>query len=235
MVGDATTYSEMVRAFVIVCIATLSTRSMGQHLCARSDPLADFLFVTKRGYCEYFASAMAVLLRAQGVPSRVVTGFQSGYFNDVSNTWVVRASDAHAWVEAWMEGRGWVTYDPTPQATEDARGGWLDRRLQRINMYLDAADMAWQQWVLAYNPGQYMALAFAFRDTPRAARNGEAAFSSSAQYCRGRLALVVVPAGDDCEWRARGEIRTRIVAPVDCRKPNAKADAEDSERRRFCE
>lgn len=144
---------------------------------ASQDPLADFLFVTKRGYCEYFASAMAVLLRERGVPARVVTGFQSGYFNDVSNTWVVRASDAHAWVEAWINGRGWVTYDPTPPAKDDARGGWLDQRLQRINMYLDAADTAWQHWVLAYNPGQQAALAFAFRDKLRAARNGEASFS----------------------------------------------------------
>ena len=70
------------------------------------DPLADFLFVRKQGYCEYFASAMAVMLRAEGIPSRVATGFQSGYFNDVSGLYVVRASDAHAWVEAWIEGRG---------------------------------------------------------------------------------------------------------------------------------
>jgi transglutaminase-like putative cysteine protease len=141
------------------------------------DPLADFLFVTKRGYCEYFASAMAVLLRTEGVPARVATGFQSGYFNDVSNTWVVRASDAHAWVEAWLEGRGWVTYDPTPPAAEDARGGWLARRLQRIDMYLDAADTAWQRWVLAYNPGQQAALVLAFRNKVNAARNGDTTFS----------------------------------------------------------
>jgi transglutaminase-like putative cysteine protease len=153
---------------------------------ARSrDPLADFLFVTKRGYCEYFASAMAVLLRTQGVPARVATGFQSGYFNDVSNTWVVRASDAHAWVEAWIEGRGWVTYDPTPPATEDASGGWLERRLQRINMYLDAADTTWQRWVLAYNPGQQAALAFAFRDKLRAAGNGGTTFSMPNLFAAG--------------------------------------------------
>ncbi|MDP9169786.1 MAG: DUF3488 and transglutaminase-like domain-containing protein, partial [Acidobacteriota bacterium] len=72
------------------------------------DPLADFLFVTKRGYCEYFASAMAVMLRTLGTPARVATGFQSGYYNDVSGMYVVRASDAHAWVEGWIEGRGWV-------------------------------------------------------------------------------------------------------------------------------
>ena len=68
------------------------------------DPLADFLFVRKQGSCtaDNFASAMAVMLRAQGIPSRVATGFQSGYFNDACGLSVVRASDAHAWVEAWI-------------------------------------------------------------------------------------------------------------------------------------
>ena len=128
------------------------------------DPLADFLFVTKRGYCEYFASAMTVLLRTQGLPARVATGFQSGYYNDVSKTWVMRASDAHAWVEAWIDGRGWVTFDPTPPGSLSLSGGWLQGKMRRLNMYLDAADTTWQQWVLAYNPGQQAALAFGFRN-----------------------------------------------------------------------
>ena len=85
------------------------------------DPLANFLFVTKRGYCEYFASAMAVMLRTLGIPSRVVTGYQSGYYNEISGMYVIRASDAHAWVEAWIDGRGWVTFDP-----DAIRGQWTD-------------------------------------------------------------------------------------------------------------
>lgn len=130
------------------------------QLPLRRDRLADFLFVTRRGYCEYFASAMAVLLRTQGIPSRVVTGFQSGYYNDVSGAWVVRASDAHAWVEAWIQGRGWVTFDPTPSGAAPT----VSRLWQRVGMYLDAADTAWQQWVLSYSPGQQAALAFSFRN-----------------------------------------------------------------------
>ena len=114
------------------------------------DPLADFLFATKRGYCEYFASAMAVLLRTQGIPARVVTGFQSGYYNDVSGSWVMRASDAHAWVEGWIDGRGWVTFDPTPSAATPSATGWIQTRLRRMSMYLDAADTAWQQWVMQH-------------------------------------------------------------------------------------
>ncbi len=122
-----------------------------------ADPLANFLFVTKRGYCEYFASAMAVMLRSIGIPSRVVTGFQSGFFNDVSGMYVVRASDAHAWVEGWIEGRGWVTFDPTPLGVAPAPG-----LLSRLNMYLDAADSLWQQWVVAYDLGHQAALAARF-------------------------------------------------------------------------
>jgi len=122
------------------------------------DPLANFLFVTKRGYCEYFASAMAVMLRAMGIPARVATGFQSGYYNEVSGLYVVRASDAHAWVEGWIEGRGWVTFDPTPAARNGSGAGLLGR----LNMYLDAADSAWQQWVLAYDLGHQAALAAKF-------------------------------------------------------------------------
>jgi len=118
------------------------------------DPLSHFLFVSKRGYCEYFASAMAVMLRTVGVPSRVATGFQSGYFNDVSGLYVIRASDAHAWVEAWIEGRGWVTFDPTPAAS--ARTPGLG---ERINMYFDAADSLWRQWVVAYDLGHQAMLA----------------------------------------------------------------------------
>lgn len=119
------------------------------------DPLGHFLFVSKKGYCEYFASSMAVMLRTIGVPSRVATGFQSGYFNDVSGLYVVRASDAHAWVEAWIDGRGWVTFDPTPPANAFHAVGLGDR----INMYLDAADSLWSQWVVAYDLGHQAMLA----------------------------------------------------------------------------
>jgi transglutaminase-like putative cysteine protease len=122
------------------------------------DPLSDFLFVRKEGYCEYFASAMAVMLRAQGIPSRVATGFQSGYFNDVSGLYVVRASDAHAWVEAWIEGLGWTTFDPTPAAAGTNRASLFSR----LNMYVDAMDHAWQEWVVSYDLSHQLAMAARF-------------------------------------------------------------------------
>jgi len=111
------------------------------------DPLAYFLFVRKEGHCEYFASALAVMLRSQGIPSRVVTGFLSGSFNAISGWQVVRASDAHSWVEAWIPERGWLTLDPTPPDPAAVTPGlW-----SKAQMYLDAADQFWTDWVVGYD------------------------------------------------------------------------------------
>ena len=120
-----------------------------------ADPLADFLFVRRKGYCEYFASAMAVMLRTQGIPARLVTGFQSGEYNPITELWVVRASDAHSWVEAWMPGRGWSTFDPTPP-DPNPRGAGL---LAHAGLYLDAAQTFWQEWVVGYDEGRQGTLA----------------------------------------------------------------------------
>jgi protein-glutamine gamma-glutamyltransferase len=110
------------------------------------DPLAYFLFQRRRGHCEYFASAMAVMLRALGIPSRVVTGFRSAEFNDVTGNYVVRARDAHAWVEAYFPGYGWQTFDPTPAASGGAPQGW-----GRAMLYIDAAASFWREWVIDYD------------------------------------------------------------------------------------
>jgi hypothetical protein len=119
------------------------------------DPLADFLFTRRKGHCEYFASAMAVMLRSLGIPSRLATGFQMGEYNPISDLWVVRASDAHSWVEAWMPGHGWTTFDPTPPDFSSHRSSLLSK----FGMYLDAADTFWQQWVVGYDPNHQGTLA----------------------------------------------------------------------------
>jgi protein-glutamine gamma-glutamyltransferase len=80
-------------------------------------PLDAFLIDTKEGYCQHFAGAMALLLRMGGIPARVATGFSPGGFSKRRNAWIVRDTDAHAWVEAWYDELGWVTYDPTPDST----------------------------------------------------------------------------------------------------------------------
>jgi hypothetical protein len=112
-----------------------------------SDPLAHFLFTRKKGHCEYFASAMAVMLRSIGIPARLATGFQSGIYNPVSELWLVRASDAHSWVEAWIPGRGWTTFDPTPPDPNYRSLSFLTS----LTLYLDAAETFWQEWVVTYD------------------------------------------------------------------------------------
>ncbi len=130
------------------------------------DPLAYFLFDSRRGHCEYFASAMAVLLRAVWVPSRVVTGFQSGSYNALSGWQVVRASDAHSWVEAWIPGKGWTPFDPTPPDPNPA-GATLSMRLA---MWADAASTFWQEWVLGYDIDRQLTLAFRVEQSSRSFR-----------------------------------------------------------------
>jgi transglutaminase-like putative cysteine protease len=120
-----------------------------------NDPLADFLFVRRKGHCEYFASAMAVMLRSLGIPARIANGFQSGTYNPVSEMYVIRASDAHSWVEAYDQAEGWVTFDPTPSAPRQT--GYA--LFTKAGMYLDAAETFWQEWVVNYDLGRQITLA----------------------------------------------------------------------------
>ena len=110
------------------------------------DPIANFLFERKQGHCEYFASAMAVMLRTLGIPSRVVNGFRSDEFNDLTGNYVVRAKDAHSWVEAFFPGYGWQTFDPTPGGNGGTPQGW-----GRVALYIDAMASFWRDWVVSYD------------------------------------------------------------------------------------
>lgn len=115
------------------------------------DPLAEFLFVRKRGHCEYFASSMAVMLRTLRIPARVVNGFRRGEFNQLTGQYVVRGRDAHSWVEVYFPGYGWITFDPTP--ADGADGG-----LGRAALYLDALSSFWREWVINYDPAHQFSL-----------------------------------------------------------------------------
>jgi len=95
------------------------------------------------------------MLRTVGIPSRLVTGFQSGVFNPLTGLYVIRASDAHTWVEAWLPGRGWSTFDPTPP---DPNPGAVSL-LARLALYTDAAETFWQEWVVSYDLGHQATLA----------------------------------------------------------------------------
>jgi transglutaminase-like putative cysteine protease len=128
-----------------------------------ADPLATFLFARKKGHCEYFASAMAVMLRTLGIPSRVATGFLGGVYNPMTGWQVVRASDAHSWVEAWLPHRGWVTFDPTPPDTSPASVSLWGRAV----LVLDAADQFWQDWVVGYDFERQLTLAARMQESGR--------------------------------------------------------------------
>ncbi len=129
------------------------------------NPIDDFLFDTKRGFCGHYASAFAALMRAAGIPTRVVTGYQGGAFNRFAGYWIVRQSNAHAWDEIWLEGRGWLRVDPTaavaPARVErglndalasDAAAGWGQISwLSDMRLRLDALGELWRQRILGFN------------------------------------------------------------------------------------
>ena len=117
------------------------------------DPLADFLFVRKRGHCEYFASSMAIMLRTLGIPSRVVNGFRTSEFNDLTGNYVIRASSAHSWVEAYFPSYGWISFDPTPGSSLSGATGW-----SRVGLYLDAMASFWREWVVNYDASHQRSL-----------------------------------------------------------------------------
>lgn len=140
---------------------TLSPPRLGR------DSVDEFLFQTRRGFCEHYAAAFVFLMRAAGVPARVVTGYQGGELNPVDGYVVVRQSDAHAWAEVWFEGRGWQRVDPTgailPTRIELGLGAALGEDeavpllmradiawLRALRDRWEAAGNYWNQWVLGY-------------------------------------------------------------------------------------
>ena len=112
----------------------------------QADPLAYFLFQKRAGHCEYFAAAMTVMLRSAGIPARYINGFLTGEYNGVGGDFVVRASDAHSWVEAYFPGFGWLTFDPTPPSDEKPPGFFAS-----LGHYWDWFELQWSEWVINYD------------------------------------------------------------------------------------
>ena len=142
---------------------TLVPPELGQN------PVDEFLFETRRGFCEHYASSFVFLMRAAGVPARVVTGYQGGEMNPLGEYLIVRQSDAHAWAEVWVKGEGWVRVDPTAAVSparvqsgiaaalpageplpSSVRARW--ELVSRIHLGFDAVANFWNQWVLGYTP-----------------------------------------------------------------------------------
>ena len=134
-----------------------------------SDPVDRFLFETQRGFCEHYASAFALMMRAAGIPARVVVGYQGGELNPVGDYMIVRQADAHAWTEVWLQGTGWRRVDPTaavaPERVDAGRTGAMfdgsgaawglgtpSMLLHNLVLAWDAANAKWNEWILGYGP-----------------------------------------------------------------------------------
>jgi protein-glutamine gamma-glutamyltransferase len=123
------------------------------------DPVADFLFNTREGHCEYFASAMVLMLRARRVPARLVNGFQMGEYNEAADVYTVRQSDAHSWVEAYFprpaHGGVWVAFDPTPAAGLSVYGSGLSAWLRH---HREAMEMFWLEHVVGFDANKQFSI-----------------------------------------------------------------------------
>lgn len=156
------------------------------------DPLAHFLFETRAGHCEYFASAMTVMLRTLGIPAREVNGFLPGEYNDLGGDYIVRASDAHSWVEAYFPGNGWIMFDPTPAAPVESTGFF-----RRLSQFADWAELTWNDWVIGYDFAHQTALAQTVQIRSRNWREVVASwFSAKQQHFKNRLS----------EWQLRHKV-----------------------------
>ena len=133
------------------------------------DPVDQFLFDTRRGFCEHYASAFAVMMRAAGIPARIVLGYQGGELNPMGNYLIVRQSDAHAWTEIWLENVGWRRVDPTaavaPERIDSGLTGAMfdgigeawglsapSELLHQLGLTIDALNAKWNEWILGYGP-----------------------------------------------------------------------------------
>jgi len=154
------------------------------------DPLADFLFRVRAGHCEYFSTAMAVMLRTQGMAARVVNGFLPGEYNHAAGAYTVRQSDAHSWVEVYFPQTGsWVTFDPTPAAgrTSPVRTGLA----AQLSKYSEALEMMWFQYVVGYDKQEQHSLATSLRKQLLDFRRSS---SSTLDGARAALPSVIRPA-----------------------------------------
>jgi len=121
-----------------------------------------FLFDTQRGHCELFASSMVLMLRSQGIPSRLATGFLGAEFNPIEGYFIVRQSNAHAWVEAWIEGVGWAVFDPTPPAGRPvASPQGIGQLAAQLYDYLI---FRWDRYILTYGLADQVGIASSLRD-----------------------------------------------------------------------
>jgi transglutaminase-like putative cysteine protease len=142
-----TTAPEVKAERVVSYLQTHYTYSLDPKRDWRYLPLDDFLLHSREGYCEHFATAAALLLRATGVPTRLVSGFLQGEWNVLGRYFMVRQRDAHTWIEVSVPGKGWISYDPTPAAASQQASPFLGLSLYR---YYDFLKLKWNRYIVQY-------------------------------------------------------------------------------------
>jgi transglutaminase-like putative cysteine protease len=194
--GDAPTPIETARRVLEYLHSSRFKYSLEQPEVKNENPLDVFLFKARRGHCEYFASAMAIMLRTLEIPTRNVTGFVGGRYNPYGGYYALRQGDAHSWVEAYIEGRGWVTFDPTPpsrSAVGPRQSVWAD-----LQALIDAMRTRWMTSVVGYdlrtqvNMLRRLARFFATQDGAGANSGAANELTQTHWKTFGRNALVIV-------------------------------------------
>lgn len=134
-----------------------------KNLPISDNPIEDFLFMTKEGNCEYFATSMALILRALQIPSRVVAGYKGGIYNEIGKYYIVKQSDAHLWVEAYIDNIGWIRFDPTPSSEREA-ALLFSRKISKFRIFLDTLNYYYNTFVINYDLEKQIALLNKIRD-----------------------------------------------------------------------
>lgn len=195
------------------------------------DAVDDFLFESRRGFCGHYASAFAVLMRAAGIPARIVTGYVGGRENPYGGYWIIRQSDAHAWVEVWLDGGGWVRVDPTAAIAatriETSRGGSADTVLgvslrgpgswlANAALRIDALREVWRQRILQYDVGAQESLLQLLRmpaaDASRLGLLLGVAVGAVFAWLTWLVRRDLAAAGGDALARAYGRLCARLAA-----------------------
>ncbi len=140
---------------------SLEMRATGEQ------PLGDFLFNVRAGHCEYFASAMAIMLRTQGIATRIVNGFQQGEYNETAEVFVIKQKDAHSWVEVYFPGENvWIPFDPTPFAEQNRSATTATTGiLKKFGSYLEALETFWIQYFVSYDNQEQRSLVRSFKNS----------------------------------------------------------------------
>jgi protein-glutamine gamma-glutamyltransferase len=185
-------------------------------------PLDHFLFESRRGHCEFYSSAMAVLLRAVDVPTRNVTGFIGGTWNRFGRFYAVRQGDAHSWVEAYIDGEGWRTFDPTPPADaapkSELSGAWA-----QLRDFLEATSQRWDRHVVGYDLSQQASL---WRELSRRRQRTGSVFGEGGLTARTGLIVVVVAGAGVAAWVWYRRRRQHGLQPRDAaREPRSPSSA----------